>query len=96
MLCPEYRIKSSTHKIQNVDGCGFDDGCAIGDIDIESDSESITIKVLSTIPEMKLELAFNRMFKSTSNMFSETMHAIEKGDSEYAQEIVHMDDEINR
>ena len=63
---------------------------------IESDSESITIKVLSTIPEMKLELAFNRMFKSTSNMFSETMHAIEKGDSEYAQEIVHMDDEINR
>ena len=63
---------------------------------IESDSESITIKELSTIPEMKLELAFNRMFKSTSNMFSETMHAIEKGDSEYAQEIVHMDDEINR
>ena len=63
---------------------------------IESDSESITIKVLSTIPEMKLELAFNRMFKSTSNMFSETIHAIEKGDSEYAQEIVHMDDEINR
>ena len=63
---------------------------------IESDSESITIKVLSATPEMKLELAFNRMFKSTSNMFSETMHAIEKGDSEYAQEIVHMDDEIDR
>ena len=63
---------------------------------IESDSESITIKVLTATPEMKLELAFNRMFKSTSNMFSETMHAIEKGDSEYAQEIIHMDDEINR
>jgi phosphate uptake regulator len=63
---------------------------------IESDSESITIKVLTATPEMKLELAFNRMFKSTSNMFSETMHAIEKGDSEYAQEIVHMDDEIDR
>ena len=63
---------------------------------IESDSESITIKVLTASPEMKLELAFNRMFKSTSNMFSETMHAIEKSDSEYAQEIVHMDDEIDR
>ena len=63
---------------------------------IESDSESITIKVLSATPEMKLELAFNRMFKSTSNMFSETIHAIEKNDSEYAQEIIHMDDEIDR
>ncbi len=63
---------------------------------IESDSVSITIKVLTVNPEMKLELAFNRMYKSTSNMFFELIHAIEKNDLEYAEEIIQMDDEIDR
>tara|TARA_Y100000590_G_scaffold397799_1_gene479584 strand:+ start:153 stop:1217 length:1065 start_codon:yes stop_codon:yes gene_type:complete len=62
---------------------------------IESDSESIKIKVLSSTPEIKLELAFNRMCKSTSNVLFEIVHAIEKNDSEYAQEIITMDDEID-
>ena len=51
--------------------------------------------MLSTIPEMTRVGIQQNVQINIQHVFW-TMHAIEKGDSEYAQEIVHMDDEINR
>jgi phosphate uptake regulator len=68
----------------------------IGTEIIESDSESITIQILTRLPELTFEVAIKRMYLMTANMHKEAIEALKKLDVEYADEVIRMDDEVDR
>jgi phosphate uptake regulator len=68
----------------------------IGTEIVESDSESITIQVLTRLPELTFDIALKRMYLMTANMHREAIEALKKFDIEYAEEVVRMDDEVDR
>jgi len=68
----------------------------IGTEIVESDSESITIQILTRLPELTFDVALKRMHLMTSNMHREALEAIGKNDSEYGEEVARMDDEVDR
>lgn len=63
---------------------------------VASDSESITIQVLTRLPELTFEVALKRMYLMTANMHREAIEALKKFDVEYAEEVIRMDDEVDR
>lgn len=68
----------------------------IGTEIVESDSESITIQILTRLPELTFDVALKRMYLMTANMHKEAIEALKKFDIEYAEEVVRMDDEVDR
>lgn len=68
----------------------------IGTEIVESDSESITIQILTRLPELTFEVALKRMYMMTANMHREAIEALKKFDTKYAEEVIHMDDEVDR
>ena len=68
----------------------------IGTEIVESDSESITIQILTRLPELTFDVALKRMYLMTANMHREAMDALKKFDTEYGEEVVRMDDEVDR
>lgn len=68
----------------------------IGTEIIESDSESITIQILTRLPELTFDVALKRMYLMAANMHREAMEALKKFDIEYGNEVVKMDDEVDR
>ena len=68
----------------------------IGTEIVESDSESITIQILTRLPELTFDVALKRMYLMTVNMHKEAIEALKKFDIEYAEEVVRMDDEVDR
>jgi phosphate uptake regulator len=68
----------------------------IGTEIVESDSESITIQILTRLPELTFDVALKRMYLMTANMHKEAMEALKKFDVEYGEEVVRMDDEVDR
>ena len=68
----------------------------IGTEIVESSSESITIQVLIRLPELTFDVALKRMHLMTANMHREAIEALKKFDVEYAEEVVRMDDEVDR
>ncbi|MEM2785946.1 MAG: phosphate uptake regulator PhoU [Candidatus Nitrosotenuis sp.] len=68
----------------------------IGTEIVASDSESITIQVLTRLPELTFEIALKRMYLMTANMHREAIEALKKFDVEYAEEVIRMDDEVDR
>jgi phosphate uptake regulator len=68
----------------------------IGTEIVESDSESITIQILTRLPELTFDVALKRMYLMTANMHREAMEALKKFDAEYGEEVVRMDDEVDR
>jgi phosphate uptake regulator len=68
----------------------------IGTEIVESDSESITIQILTRLPELTFDVALKRMYLMTANMHREAMEALKKFDTEYGEEVVRMDDEVDR
>lgn len=68
----------------------------IGTEIVESDSESITIQILTRLPDLTFEIALKRMYLMTANMHREAMEALRKFDVEYGEEVVRMDDEVDR
>lgn len=63
---------------------------------VESDSESITIQILTRLPELTFDVALKRMYLMTSNMHREAIEALKKHDIEYGEEVARMDDEVDR
>ncbi len=45
---------------------------------VDSDSESITVQILSRLPELTFDVALKRMYLMTSNMHREAIEALEK------------------
>lgn len=68
----------------------------IGTEIVESDSESITIQILTRLPELTFDVALKRMYLMTANMHREAIDAIKKFDSDYGEEVARMDDEVDR
>jgi phosphate uptake regulator len=68
----------------------------IGTEIVESTPESITIQILTSLPELSISDALKRMFLLTSTMHRQAIDALKEMDTELGEEIVHMDDEVDR
>lgn len=68
----------------------------IGTEIVESDSESMLIQILTRLPELSFDVVLRRMHLMTTNMHREAIEALAACNTEYAQEIIGMDDEIDR
>lgn len=68
----------------------------IGTEILESSSEGITIQILTRFPELSFETALKRIFIMASNMHKESIEALSNSDMEHAEEIVRMDEEVDR
>lgn len=68
----------------------------IGTEIVESTSESITIQVLTSLPELSISDALKRMFLLTTTMHRQAIDALKEIDAELGEEITHMDDEVDR
>jgi phosphate uptake regulator len=67
----------------------------IGTEIVESTPESITIQIL-TSPELSISDALKRMFLLTSTMHRQAIDALKEMDTELGEEIIHLDDEVDR
>lgn len=68
----------------------------IGTEIIESSPERVTIKTLTRMPEMTFGVAMQRMATMTIDTHQEALEALETADIEYADEVIKLDDEIDR
>ena len=68
----------------------------IGTEIIESNPEYVTIQTLTRLPELTFEVALRRMRTMTVDMHREALEALRTGDLEYAEEVVRLDDEMDR
>ncbi|MFB5605971.1 MAG: PhoU domain-containing protein [Nitrosarchaeum sp.] len=68
----------------------------IGTEIVESSSDGITIQILTRLPELSFETALNRMYLMSTNMIKEAIEALEEADIAHADEVVSMDDEVDR
>lgn len=68
----------------------------IGTEIVESSPESMTIQVLTSLPELSINDALKRMFLLTSTMHRDAINALREVDAELGEEIVHLDDEVDR
>lgn len=68
----------------------------IGTEIVESSQESITIQVLTSLPELSINDALKRMFLLTSTMHRDAINALREADAELGEEIIHADDEVDR
>ena len=68
----------------------------IGTEIVESSSESMIIQILTRLPELSFETALKRMHLIASNMVVEAIEAVEEVDMSHADNVVNMDDEVDR
>ncbi|MBS3926683.1 MAG: phosphate uptake regulator PhoU [Nitrosarchaeum sp.] len=68
----------------------------IGTEIVESSSDAITIQILTRLPELSFESALKRMYLMATNMVKESIEALEEMDIPHADEIINMDDEVDR
>ncbi|MFB5647511.1 MAG: PhoU domain-containing protein [Candidatus Nitrosomaritimum yanchengensis] len=68
----------------------------IGTEIVESSSEVMIVQVLTRLPELSFETALKRMYLMASNMVREAIEALEEADMPHAEEVVNMDDEVDR
>lgn len=68
----------------------------IGTEIVESSSDAMTIQILTRLPELSFESALKRMYLMATNMIKESIEALEEMDIPHADEIVNMDDEVDR
>lgn len=63
---------------------------------IESSPEFITIKILTRLPEMTFATGLVRMANMTIDIHKEALEAVKARDTKYANEVIKLDDEIDR
>jgi len=68
----------------------------IGTEIVESTQESVTIQILTSLPELSISDALKRMFLLTSTMHRQAIDALKEMDTEMGEEIIHLDDEVDR
>ena len=68
----------------------------IGTEIVESTPESITIQILTSLPELSINDALKRMFLLTTTMHRQAIDALKEMDAELGEEITHLDDEVDR
>jgi len=93
------QIKTKGMKIQSAHSRSVRElvrSSMIGTEIVESSSEAITIQILTRLPELSFETALNRMYLMATNMVKESIEALEETDISHADEVVNMDDEVDR
>ncbi|MDE1866906.1 MAG: phosphate uptake regulator PhoU [Thaumarchaeota archaeon] len=68
----------------------------IGTEIVESTPESITIQILTSLPELSINDALKRMSLLTITMHRQAIDALKEMDVELGEEITHLDDEVDR
>ncbi len=68
----------------------------IGTEIVESTPESITIQILTSLPELSINDALKRMFLLTTTMHRQAIDALKEMDTILGEEITHLDDEVDR
>ncbi|PIY90495.1 MAG: PhoU family transcriptional regulator [Nitrosopumilales archaeon CG_4_10_14_0_8_um_filter_34_8] len=68
----------------------------IGTEIVESSSDAMTIQILTRLPELSFETALKRMYLMATNMVKESIEALEEMDISHADEVINMDDEVDR
>jgi phosphate uptake regulator len=68
----------------------------IGTEIVESSSEAMTIQILTRLPELSFDTALKRMYLMATNMVKEAVEALEEVDTAHADEVINMDDEVDR
>jgi len=63
---------------------------------VETSSKKIVLQVLTKLAELSFKVALKRMYMTAANMHRESIQAIKEMDDSYAEEIVKMDDEVDR
>ena len=68
----------------------------IGTEIVESSSEIMVIQILTRLPELSFDTALKRMYLMANNMVVEAIESLEELDVSHADEVVNMDDEVDR
>lgn len=68
----------------------------IGTEIVESSSEIMTIQILTRLPELSFDTALKRMYMMANNMVQEAIESLEEADVLHAEDVVNMDDEVDR
>jgi phosphate uptake regulator len=68
----------------------------IGTEIVESSSDVIGIQILTRLPDLSFETALKRMYLMATNMVKESIEALEESDISHADEVVNIDDEVDR
>ena len=63
---------------------------------IEASSERMVLQVLTQLAQLSFGVALKRMYITATNMHRDAIHALKEFDTEYADEVVKMDDEVDR
>ena len=63
---------------------------------IEASSEKIVLQVLTQLAQLSFDVALKRMYITATNMHQDAIEALKELDSEYAEEVIKMDDEVDR
>jgi len=63
---------------------------------IESSSEKIKLQILTHLAQLPFDVALKRMYMTAKNMHEESIEALNERDSEHADEVLKMDDEVDR
>ena len=63
---------------------------------IEASSEKMTLQVLTQLAQLSFEVALKRMYISATNMHQDAIEALKEMNSDHAEEVLKMDDEVDR
>jgi len=63
---------------------------------IEASSEKMVLQVLTQLAQLSFDVALKRMYITATNMNQEAMESLNEMDSEHAEEVLKMDDEVDR
>ena len=63
---------------------------------VEASSEKMVLQVLTNLSQLSFDVALKRMYITATNMHREAIQALKDIDVNYAEEIVKMDDEVDR
>ena len=63
---------------------------------IEASSEKIVLQVLTQLAQLSFSIALKRMYITATNMHNDVMVALRDSDTDYAEEVLKMDDEVDR
>jgi len=63
---------------------------------IEASSEKIVLQVLTQLAQLSFSVALKRMYITATNMHQDAIEALKESNSESAEEVLKMDDEVDR
>jgi len=63
---------------------------------IEASSEKMVLQVLTQLAQLSFNVALKRMYITATNMHQEAIESLNEMDSDHAEEVLKMDDEVDR